>query len=109
MRKFLALLLALLMVLPLAASCTADEPPAPEQPETPADPVEEELQIFADGVCYLYYDRSCIKDIKPLADAISDATGVTVEPVVVYAKSSGSSLTEIEDNAILVGNVLTKR
>lgn len=106
MRKFLALLLALLMVLPLAASCTADEPPAPEQPEMPADPVVEELQIFADGVCYLYYDRSCIKDIKPLADAISDATGVTVEPVVVYAKSSGSSLTEIEDNAILVGNVL---
>ncbi len=106
MKKFLALLLALLMVLPLAASCTADEPPAPEQPETPAEPVVEELQIFTDGVCYLYYDRSSIKDIKPLANAISDATGVTVEPVVVYANSSGSSLDEIEENAILVGNVL---
>ena len=104
MKKLLALLLALAMVLPLAVACT--EEPAPPAPEPPAEPAIEELQIFTDGVCYLYYDRSSIRDIKPLANAISEATGVEVEAVAVYEKSSGSSLLEIEDNAILVGNVI---
>ena len=95
----------LAMLLPLATACSSGDPDEPQTPDTPAAPVVEQLQIFKDGVCYLYYNRSSIKDIKPLVSAISSATGVTVEAIAVTEKSSGSSITEIEENAILVGNV----
>ena len=94
MRKFLALLLALLMVLPLAASCTADEPPAPEQPETPADPVVEELQIFADKL-----EKACF---KTLADGYmtKDLTLLAEDGFEVRSVNSGEFLDIIADNLI---------
>lgn len=103
MKKLLAFLLAVMMVLPTLASCTGGEDPTPELP--PEEPVVEQLEIVKDGACHLYYDRSSIRDIKPLAEAIQ-AAGVEVEPVAVYQSSKGPVVTEIEENAILVGNVL---
>lgn len=108
MKKFLCFLLAILMILPLAAACS--EEPAPEAPpadnQPPASPEVEELKIIDNGVCHVYYDRSTIKNITPLTDALSEKLGVEVEAQVVYANSKGSSVDEIEENAILVGNVL---
>ncbi|MBR6728389.1 MAG: hypothetical protein IKM08_09380 [Clostridia bacterium] len=106
MKKLLSFLLAVLMVLPLAISCAEEPAPeAPEEPAPPAEPVVEELEIIKDGVCYVYYDRSTIRDISVLTSALSKKLGTNVEAVAVYSGSRGSSLTAVEDNAILVGNV----
>ncbi|MBQ8341248.1 MAG: hypothetical protein IJY22_02585 [Clostridia bacterium] len=106
-KRILLICLALLMLLPFAVAC-AEEPPAPPAPGPAPEETDElqEMQIITEGTCYVYYDRSSIKDIKVLTNAIAAQTGNAVEAVAVYQKSGGLSVPFFEDNAIYVGNVM---
>lgn len=81
MKRIVSLLLAVLMLIPLLASCG-----------------NRRLTIIKDGKCTVLYDPNTVStgDLKRLTVAIEETTGIAVDPV-----TSGT----VEKGWILVGNV----
>ena len=82
MKRILALLLAVLMLVPMMAACKKNG---------------SKITLFKNGECKITYDANTVSgdDIKHLTRAIENATGITVEVV--------SSVTE--DCQIVIGKV----
>lgn len=84
MKKLIAVLLAIVMLLPLVVACKGDENPS--------------VEVIKDGACALYYDATTASNdsVKSLQEALQTATGIKPD-----AQRTG----EPTPGAIVLGNL----
>ena len=103
MKKFLALLLALVMVFALAACGEADAPasdaPASEAPASDAPASEAPADGAAGSVYYLNFKPEADQAWQDLAALYTEQTGVTVKVVTAASGEYSSTLTAEERHA----------